>query len=462
MCGVVGIHGEPAAAWAVRSSLFAQQHRGQDGAGIAVSNGGKITMRRGLGLTKEIYSEEALAALPGEMAVGHVRYPTQGGVCLDNTQPHLVEMSGAPAVALASNGDIVNYQSERRRLESEGVSFVGENDGELLALLLSQGLAAGIGLAEAVAEVMARLKGAYSVVALVGERLIAFRDPWGVRPLSAGTLPGGGVAFCSESVGLDILRATGVGEVEPGTLWVAGPDGVDVHRLATGADPHHCVFELIYFARPDAAQFGETVYSFRKRLGSALAARDSGLDADVVFPIPDSSNVIALGYAEESGVPFGLGLTRNHYVGRTFIAPEQRIRDESVREKFNPVPGFFAGRSVVLVDDSIVRGSTLRKLVSMVRGAGAREIHVRIGSPPIRHPCFYGVDTPTEEQLLAHRMEVEEIRDHLGADSLCYLDIADLQALPAAPGAYCMACFSGDYPLGKKEAILPVSALSKG
>ncbi|MCH7493622.1 amidophosphoribosyltransferase [bacterium] len=460
MCGVVGIYGEPEAARAVRSSLFAQQHRGQDGAGIAVASGGKITMRRGLGLTKGIYSEEILASLPGTVAIGHVRYPTQGSVCLDNTQPHLVEISGAPPVALASNGDIVNYKSERQRLEDQGISFQGENDGELLALLLAAGLASGAGLRGAVGVIMARLKGAYSVVAIVGDRLVAFRDPWGVRPLSVGTMPHG-VAVCSESVGLDILRATEVREVEPGTMLVADAEGFTVHGVATGAEPHHCVFELIYFARPDAAQFGETVYTFRKRLGSALAAKDVGLQADIVFPIPDSSNVIALGYSEASGVPFGLGLTRNHYVGRTFIAPLQRTRDESVREKFNPVPGFFSGRSVVLVDDSIVRGSTLRKLVSMVRGAGAREIHVRIGSPPIRHPCFYGIDTPTEEQLLAHRMSEEEIRDHLGADSLHYLSLEDLRAVPASPDSYCMACFSGDYPLGKKEEILPISVLTQ-
>ncbi|MBC8514381.1 amidophosphoribosyltransferase [bacterium] len=457
MCGVVGIHGASQAALKAVTSLFAQQHRGQNGAGIVSAQDGIHTLHRGLGMVKEIFNPTALDSLGGQSAIGHVRYPTQGPVTLANTQPHLVEGEGHPPVALAGNGDLVNYHSLRLRLEKKGLQFSGQNDGELLARFLAMELGEGKTLPEAVRQLMEEIKGAYSVVALVGDNLIAFRDPWGIRPLSMAPLPKGGYVVSSESVGVDIHVTDEIHEVSPGSLVVFGKGNPQQFDLEPDAPKHHCIFELIYFARPDGDQFGEGVYAFRKGLGASLAAKDDALETDVVIAVPDSSNVIALGYAEARNLPFGFGLMRNHYVGRTFIAPDQSIRDEKVKEKFNPVPGFFEGKKVVLVDDSIVRGSTMRKLVSMIRRAGAKEIHIRIGSPPVAHPCFYGIDTPTKEELVINQISQDDLSRHLGADSLTYLSLRDLMKIPKNEEAFCTACFSGEYPLGIKERVIPVS-----
>ena len=461
MCGVVAISNLNSASSKVVTSLFSLQHRGQNGAGIAAGENGTMKIHRGLGLVKEIFNSEEINKLKGNFAIGHVRYPTQGPVTIQNTQPHLVNVNNSPDVCLASNGDIVNYSSERERLSGMGVSFEGTNDGELLARIIAYEISKGSSIPNAVKSVMENIRGAFSVVCMIDDKLVVFRDPWGIRPLSYGKTKDGSFIYSSETVGLDIHLISKQKEVSPGSVHVLDKNGnLEITQLVSKEEKHHCIFEMIYFARPDAKQFGESVYEFRKEIGAALAKDDKDLDVDAVFPVPDSSNVIALGYSEFSNVDFGFGLMRNHYVGRTFIAPDQVIRDEKVKEKFNPVPGFFKNKKVVLIDDSIVRGSTLKKLISMIKKAGAKEIHIRIGSPPVAFPCYYGIDTPTKEELIINNVKLENLAEYFGADSLRYLDLGDLKKLPDSESDFCDACFSGDYPLGTKEKIIPVSEIS--
>lgn len=457
MCGISGIFfsdNKQVAPDLAALALFGEQHRGQESCGVAWSDGQRLHYHNGMGLVKEVFNPARLEKLKGPAAIGHVRYPTQGGSTLINAQPHLIETLSGPHYALASNGDLINYQVLAEELRGRGIFLKSTNDGEVIARLLVSAMERDrLDVVDAVRLVMSRLQGAFSTVFLLPDRMVAFRDPWGFRPMMMGKLDGGW-AVTSESCALDVLRATEIREVAPGEILVFDREGVqsfqsDVTSLRepVHTGEAHCVFELIYFARPDSFQYGKRVYETRREIGKVLATYDDFVP-DVVVPVPDSSNFIAQGYAQQSGAPFEFGLIRNHYVGRTFIKPLQTFRDESVKQKFNPLSGFFDGKSVVLVDDSIVRGTTLRKIVRMIRRAGAREVHVRIGSPEVRYPCFYGIDTPTREELIANQMSVEEIRDHLGATSLRYLRIEDLRRVMANDQDFCFACFDEAYPVG--------------
>lgn len=449
MCGIVGIFGQDEAGSLAVEALFSQQHRGQDSCGLTTTDGTGLYRHRGMGLVRECLTEEVLRALPGRAAIGHVRYPTQGKATVENAQPHLFVRGGETLFSLSSNGDITNLPELGAEIESRGYRLDGTNDAEVITKAI--GIWAfddGLGIEGAIRKWIARGMGAYSTVLLTPTHLYAFRDPHGLRPMSIGTLEGA-IVVVSETVGLDILRASFVEHVAPGSILKWGPEGLSRMEGAPPQGHHHCIFELIYFSRPDSLVFSERVYEVRRAIGTALAAEDD-TPGDVVVPIPDSSNYIGLGYATARNLPIAFGLVRNHYVGRSFIAPEQRMRDDAVRLKFNPLPGFFKDKRVFLVDDSIVRGTTIRKLVHMVRDQGAREVHLRIGSPPIRHSCFYGIDTPVEEKLIAHGRTPEEVARLLDADSLRYLSIEGLRSTVATPGHFCYACFNGDYPAGRK------------
>lgn len=450
MCGIVGIFGQNEAGRMAAEALFAQQHRGQDSCGIASADGERVRRFRGLGLVRDALTPGVLAGLPGTAAIGHVRYPTQGRACPENAQPHVFEKDGVPLFALSSNGDITNLPELVAEIERRGYSCEGTNDAEVITKCI--GIWAfddGMGFEPAIAHWMREGRGAYSAVLMTRDHLYAFRDPHGLRPMSYGTLDGAAVVV-SETVGLDILRAVYAGDVPPGAILRWGGDGLQRVQGVEPADSRHCIFEHIYFARPDSLMFGENVFDVRRAIGEALAKGDD-TPGDVVVPIPDSANYIGLAYANARKLPVAFGLVRNHYVGRTFIAPEQQARDETVRLKFNPLPGFFAGKRVFAVDDSIVRGTTIRKLIRMMRENGAREVHLRIGSPPIRHSCYYGIDTPVQEKLVAHGRTDEEVARLLGADSLRYLSLDGLRSTVITPDRFCYACFNGDYCAGRKE-----------
>ncbi len=457
MCGIAGYYSRSGAdvASQVMLSLYSEQHRGQESCGIAATDGKIIRLHKAMGYVKEVFSQQVLSQLPGSVAIGHVRYPTRGSSVLLNAQPYLIETLGGPIYAVASNVDIVNYEEISRWLQTKGVHLASTNDGELIGrFLVYYHEREGLTIPQAIRLLMKKVKGAYSAVFLTRKELYIFRDTYGFRPLYIGEV-GDDVAVASESCAMDILRPTSMREVEPGEIIV-----VSEHKVhsSTQMQPlfeensqptRHCVFELIYFARPDSSQFGEYVYDVRQKIGARLASYDD-FDADVVIPVPDSANFMALGYANAKGIPFNFGLIRNHYVGRTFIRPDQYLRDESVRQKFNPLKDFFNNKSVVVVDDSIVRGTTIRKIIRMIRGAGAREIHLRIGSPPVKYSCYYGIDTPTREELIANNMTIEEIQAYVEADSLKYLKLEDLKACVHEPVNFCYACFSGQYPLPKQ------------
>lgn len=449
MCGIVGIYGqENAAEWATEA-LFSQQHRGQDSCGVATADGKDLFCHRGMGLVRECFTEEALGGLPGSHAIGHVRYPTQGEANVKNAQPHLFVRNGDVLFSLASNGDITNLPQLGAEIESRGYPLEGTNDAEVMAKAI--GIWAyddGLGIEGAIRKWMVTGMGAYCTVLLTPSHLYAFRDPHGLRPMSRGE-KGGAAVIASETVALDILRAKFVEHVAPGAILKWGPGGLSQPEGVPPRDHHHCIFELIYFARPDSRVFNERVYEVRRAIGTALAKEDI-TPGDVVVPIPDSSNYIGLAYATARDLPIAFGLVRNHYIGRTFIAPEQRMRDDAVRLKFNPLPGFFEGKRVFLVDDSIVRGTTIRKLVHMVRDQGAKEVHLRIGSPPICHSCYYGVDTPDQGKLIASGRTPQEVAALLGADTLRYLSLEGLRTTVFTPGHYCYACFTGEYPAGCK------------
>lgn len=456
MCGIVGIYtpNRPDAAQQAAAALFAQQHRGQESCGIAWADGQRLRLHKRMGLVKEVFTPETLAGMKAGAAIGHVRYPTQGGVNLENAQPHLVETLSGPHHALVSNGDLINYAWLRQEMTRLGIHLCTANDGEAIARLLVYLLEVErLDPETAIRRLFSQLEGAYSTLFLTPREMIAFRDPYGFRPMIVGQFENG-YAVTSESCALDTLRASNIREVAPGEILFFRPDGItsiqtDAAGFRTGqrAGTAHCVFELIYFARPDSFQFGRRVYEIRRQIGQTLATYDD-TPPDCVVPVPDSANMMALGYAQESGATFEMGLIRNHYVGRTFIKPAQIFRDESVKEKFNPLAGFFQDKRIVLVDDSIVRGTTLRKIVRMVKGAGAREVHLRIGSPPVRYPCFYGIDIPTYEELIANKKKVDEIRAFIQADSLKYLELGDLLRIVRNGVDFCSACFGGEYPVG--------------
>jgi amidophosphoribosyltransferase len=442
-CGVFGVHGHPEAANLAYLGLYALQHRGQESAGIVSSNGKSLIAHRGMGLVADIFNSEVLERLEGTSAIGHNRYSTTGSTTLKNCQPLVVEYAQG-GLALAHNGNIVNFRELREQLEQGGSIFQSSSDSELIIHLIAGSHAPS--LPERVAEALMQVRGAYSTAILTEEGMIAARDPHGFRPLVLGRLNSATI-IASETCALDLVRAEYVREIEPGEIVVIGDEGIRSFRPFGPAPARRCIFEYVYFARPDSFLYGRNVYQVRKEHGRALA-REAPAEADLVVPVPDSGTAAALGYAEESGLPFEMALVRSHYVGRTFIEPRQSIRHFGVKIKFNPVAELLRGKRIVLIEDSIVRGTTLSKVIPMLRQAGAREVHMRIAAPPTTNSCFYGIDTPTREELLASSHSVEEIRRYITADSLAYLSWDGLYSFMGdRRDGFCDACFTGNYPV---------------
>jgi amidophosphoribosyltransferase len=442
MCGIVGISGIENAASQAYLSLYALQHRGQEAAGIISFDGTSTRSHKGRGLVSEVFDATALASLRGSTAVGHVRYSTAGGNDISNAQPLTARFSRGD-LALAHNGNLTNHLDLRARLVEEGAIFRSSSDSETLIHLIAKSRHDTVD--RQVDDALSHLEGAFSIVMSVNDTLYAARDPRGFRPLVLGR-KGEGHVVASETCALDILGAEHVRDLEPGEVLRIRDGQVDRLRSLKTAGRHApCIFELVYFARPDSRIWGESVDRARRAFGRQLA-REHPVEADAVIAVPDSANSAALGYAEESGIPFELGLLRNHYVGRTFIQPQQEDRDFGARMKYNPVKEVTDGKRVVIVDDSLVRGTTSRSLVRMLRQVGAAEVHFRIGSPPVRWPCFYGIDMPTRAELIGSSREISEIEEVLGVDSLGYLSLEGMVGAVAESGPYCTACFSGDYP----------------
>jgi amidophosphoribosyltransferase len=449
-CGVVAIYGHPEASKLAYLSLYALQHRGQESAGIAASDGERLRMHKAMGLVSDIFNAETLPRLPGALAIGHTRYSTTGDSALLNAQPIMVECNKGK-IALAHNGNITNALEIRGHLEQQGSIFQTTSDTEVIVHLIARSREQT--LADAVADSLRRLEGAFSLVMLTPDRIFAVRDPRGFRPLVMGRIPGqaahraDAVVFASETCAFDLVGAVYEREVKPGELVIVGPEGTHSRFYAPQQPQSSCIFEHVYFSRPDSMVFGRAVQQTRDAMGRQLAL-ESPVVADIVVPVPDSGVTAAMGFSHESGIPLQFGLIRNHYVGRTFIEPEQRVRDFGVKLKLNPVRHVLTGKRVVLIDDSIVRGTTSRKIVRMVRDAGAKEVHMRVSCPPTVSPCYYGVDTPSKRQLIAANKSVDEIREYIGADSLAYLS---LEGLCQAAGegeehVYCAACYTGKYP----------------
>ena len=441
-CGVFGIYGHPEAANLTYLGLYALQHRGQESVGIASSDGARLRLHKAMGYVNDV-KESELLALAGTSAVGHVRYSTAGESGLKNAQPILIDCAHGE-IAVCHNGNLVNARELRDQLVQAGSIFQTTSDTEVLLHLYARSKAESI--EQALIESIAQARGAFSLVLLTKDRMIAVRDPHGFRPLAIGAL-GDSYIACSETCALDLIGATYLRDVEPGEMIVAGPNGLRSYRPFAPAPASHCIFEHVYFARPDSYVFGQSVNEVRTEQGRRLA-KEQPVDADVVVPIPDSGVCAATGYAESSHIPLRMGLIRNHYVGRTFIQPQQSIRHFNVKVKLNPVRSILEGRRVVLIDDSIVRGTTSRKIVKMVRAAGAKEVHMRISCPPTISPCFYGVDTPRKSELIAATHTVEEIRQYIEADSLGYLSLEGLLGTVGEKrGSYCTSCYTGEYPV---------------
>jgi amidophosphoribosyltransferase len=462
-CGVVAIFGNAEAEKLAYLGLHALQHRGQESAGIVTSDSMALHMHKAMGLVADIFSEDVLAKLRGTLAIGHTRYSTAGDSALLNAQPIMVQ-SNKGAMALAHNGNLVNAQDIRHRLESQGSIFQTNSDTEVIVHLIA--LSKEQTLPEAMADALRRVEGAFSLVMISPDRIFAARDPRGFRPLAMGRIATQGVdkqdtiVFASETSAFDLIGATFERDVKAGELIVVGPEGVTSSMYAPALAQSSCIFEHVYFSRPDSLVFGRAVQESREELGRQLA-REAPSEADLVVPVPDSGVTAAMGYAAESGIPFRFGLIRNHYVGRTFIEPRQSVRDFGVKLKINPVRSLLEGKRVVLIDDSIVRGTTSRKIVRMVRNAGAKEVHMRISCPPTISPCFYGVDTPSKKELIAANKSVEEIRKFIGADSLAYLSLAGMKKAcgDGEKTTYCAACYTGVYPTNwvDVEEIQPAS-----
>ncbi len=446
-CGVVAIYGHPEAAKLAYLGLYALQHRGQESAGMCTTDGDQVYCHKSMGHVADIFTSEVIATLPGELAIAHTRYSTAGDTVLLNAQPFSVACNKG-RVAVAHNGNITNATELRAMLERQGSIFQASSDTEVILHLLAR--SSERTLAGALRDALLQIEGAFSLVFLAQDRVIVARDPNGFRPLAVGEMEVSGgrkcYVFASETCAFDLIGAVYLHDVRPGEMVMVGPEGLTRERFAPERPHSQCVFEHVYFSRPDSIVFGRAVEESRENLGRLLA-RECPADADLVVPVPDSGVAAAIGYSEESGLPFRHALIRNHYVGRTFIEPSQAIRDFGVKLKLNPVRYLLQGKSVVLVDDSIVRGTTSRKIVRMVRQAGAREVHLRISCPPTRSPCFYGVDTPTRSELIGSNHNVEEIRRFVEADSLGYLSLASLrQAVGDESHEYCYACYTGDYP----------------
>jgi amidophosphoribosyltransferase len=443
MCGIFGVHHHADAPHLAQLGLYSLQHRGQESVGVvSIDPAGNARAVRNMGTLSDSLGNE-LAKLPGVSAVGHTRYSTSGSSTIENAQPVVARSKGG-YITLAHNGNIVNAAELRVELEDQGSIFSSTNDSEVVVHRLARSNAPTP--AERLADALQGVEGAYSLIVAMGDTMLAVRDPRGWRPLAMGRL-GDAIVFASETCALDIIGATYERDVEPGEIVSVNGNGITSTHPLPAKELRRCVFEFVYFARPDSRVYGGSVDRARRALGRRLAREWPAPTADLVFSVPDSSNSAALGFAEESGLSYELALIRNHYVGRTFIQPTQAGRDAKVKVKYNPVREVLAGKSVVMVDDSIVRGTTTRGLVAMVRAAGAREVHLRVSSSPVTGPCYYGIDTPSREELIAANMTTPEIAAHLGVDSLGYLSLDGmLESVPSGPEGFCHACFSGDYP----------------
>ena len=455
-CGVFGVYGHDEASTLVYLGLHGLQHRGQESAGIVTaSSGHDFNLHKHMGLVSDVFSQDTLKRLKGTQGIGHVRYSTAGSSSLKNAQPFAVKHKRG-FIAVSHNGNLVNFEELRLRLEQLGHIFHSDSDSEVFVHLFA--LSQKEDPIDRIRDVMREVRGAYSLLLMDENAVYAVRDPHGFRPLVMGRM-GYTTVFSSETSALDLIDAKYIRELRPGEIVRVDRNGLASFPADVEEAPRHCVFEHIYFARPDSVLFGRSVYEMRLRFGRRLA-EEHAVPADVVMPVPDSGNVAALGYARESGIPFEYGLIRSHYVGRTFIEPEQSIRNFGVKLKLNPVSAILKGRRVVVIDDSIVRGTTVRKLVQMIRSAGASEVHFRISSPPTRHPCPYGIDTPTYDELIAANHTVEEIQQFLNVDSLGYLSVEGLRACAEKADVgfpYCDACFTGNYPVKGPDGGHPLS-----
>jgi amidophosphoribosyltransferase len=442
-CGVFGVYGHTEASKLTYLGLYALQHRGQESAGIASADGDRVRLVKKMGYVNEIFDEATLATLPGRIAIGHTRYSTAGDSKLSNAQPILIDCVHGQ-VGICHNGNIVNANEVRERLVRAGSIFQTNSDTEVVLHLYARSQAGSI--EDALVEAVTQLTGAFSFALITKDSLIAVRDPHGFRPLALGRL-GDAWAVTSETCGLDLIGFQYVRDVEPGEMLIIGPHGLRSVKPFPNAQLAHCIFEHVYFARPDSEVFGQSVNEVRTNLGRELA-RETGVDADVIVPIPDSGVCAAIGYSEEAKIPLRFGLIRNHYVGRTFIEPAQSIRHFGVKVKLNTVKSIINGKRVVLIDDSLVRGTTSRKIVKMVRAAGAAEVHLRISCPPTVSPCFYGVDTPRRQELIAATHSLEEIRKYVAADTIGYLSMGGLlSAVTSKSASYCTSCYTGNYPV---------------
>jgi amidophosphoribosyltransferase len=445
-CGIFGIaapKNQPDVARLVFYGLFALQHRGQEAAGIAVSDGLSMRLHKKLGLVAQVFDEPTMTSLTGYLSIGHTRYSTTGSSTMRNVQPFMLETRNGP-LALAHNGNLTNASYLRNELLDQGVGLTSSSDSEIMILMLAR--AAGNNWLDRIASCMSRWQGAFSVVILSRDGVYAARDPWGLRPLTIGRLPAGGHAVASETGALEVVGCDAIREVKPGeTVALQGAALIVQQALPPASPLALCSFEHIYFSRPDSIWDGQVVYDVRKRLGCNLA-REAPVDADVVIPVPDSAIPAAIGYSAESKIPYNEGLIQNRYIGRTFIQPSPGMRRAGVFLKFNPLPSVLRGRRIVVLDDSLVRGTTLAHLIHMLRDAGASEVHMRITCPPIRHPCYMGVDMATYDELIAHRYTVQEIAQHLEVDSLHYLSLEGMMAAIGSTTGYCNACFTGKYP----------------
>src|ERR1700690_3085218 len=448
--GVVAIFNRPEAEKLAYLGLHAVQHRGQESAGIVTSDGLTSRAHKAMGSVADIFTEDVLTKMRGSLAIGHTRYSTAGDSALLNAQPILVQ-SNKGSIGVAHNGNLTNAAEVRSRLERQGSIFQTNSETEVIVHLIA--LSREHTLPEAIADALQRVEGAFSLVLMTPDRIIAARDPRGFRPLAMGRIPAlegqkrDTIVFASETCAFDLIGATYERDVKPGELIVVGPEGITSRFYSTAAPQSSCIFEHVYFSRPDSVVFGRAVQASREELGRQLA-REAPVEADLVVPVPDSGVTAAVGYAAESGIPFRFGLIRNHYVGRTFIEPRQSVRDFGVKLKLNPVRTLLEGKRVVLIDDSIVRGTTSRKIVRMIRNAGAKEVHMRVSCPPTVSPCFYGVDTPSKKELIAANKSVEEIREFIGADSLAYLSLPGMKKAcgEGEKTTYCTACYTGSYP----------------
>ncbi|MCK9376141.1 MAG: amidophosphoribosyltransferase [Syntrophobacterales bacterium] len=441
-CGVFGIYGHPEAARLTYFGLYALQHRGQESCGIVVGDGSRVTMHRGLGLVPEVFNPAILDQMPGHLAIGHVRYSTTGSTLLINAQPFVVQ-HGGQMIAIGHNGTLTNYREVRCRLEEAGSIFQSTMDTEVIVHLMARHKG---DLVESLTAALGQVQGSYSLVISTADQLIAARDPYGFRPLCLGRLNGSWVV-ASESCALDLVQADYWREVEPGEIVVMDAHGLHSHKPLPPVPPRHCIFEYIYFARPDSLVYGQSVYLVRKRLGAALA-REHPLKADLVMPFPDSGTYAALGYTAATGLPFEMGVIRNHYVGRTFIQPSQTMRDFSVRIKLNPVRDILKGQRVIVIEDSIIRGTTTRSRVKSLREAGAKEISMLVSCPPHRYPCYYGIDFSSKGELIASQKEIDQIGDFLGLDYLGYLSLEGMVGATLMDHSnFCLSCFSGEYPV---------------